>query len=435
MATRSPTDTHSFWGPFANAGALPVGDARLQAGDTAYAQAEASLYVYNGVSWQPVGASVLPNPDGTYYVTPGGSDITGNGSILAPFASIAFALSVASGGEVVSVGPGTYTEPAPINIPLNVSIVGTPETTIVAPGGVSLDDGTTLENVTLDTPTIGTIGTQPPGPGATINLTNVFVTSSTATTVNNNGTNTVFIAKNTTFGGPTTFNGGPTNSVVFDYSTVNNSTAINNTQNFSATASSFLQVSIAGSPAVNLQSSQASSLSATNSSTTLSNSRVTGNIVVNGGTLTATSSTIGGNLSASSGAAIALSLDSQPQGTTTLAGGSTETSLTVVPQITPIDGTASNSTASVVGTVYFSQPRTISPSSFVYIGGSVVTDISTLTLVPAGGGPAAATWSRTGTLGSQALTSGGTISVAGWYDIILTPGASGTAFARGLYLV
>lgn len=57
MATRSPTTVHSFWGSFANAAALPLGDSRLQAGDTAYAQAEASLYVYDGAAWQAVGSA------------------------------------------------------------------------------------------------------------------------------------------------------------------------------------------------------------------------------------------------------------------------------------------------------------------------------------------------------------------------------------------
>lgn len=58
MATRSPTQHHSFWGPFANFAALPVvTDPRLQAGDTAYAEAEATLYTFNATlsAWQAVG--------------------------------------------------------------------------------------------------------------------------------------------------------------------------------------------------------------------------------------------------------------------------------------------------------------------------------------------------------------------------------------------
>ena len=432
MATRSPTQFHSFWGAYITA-LLPT-SAEVEVGDTAFDSTLNQLVVCTSVGpvvWTPVGAASAV-PDGTYYVTPGGSDVTGNGSILAPLASISFALTLAGPGEVVNVGPGTYTEPALLAVPQDVAIVGTPETTIVAPAGVTLDDGVALENVKLTTPTITTVGTQPAGPGATVNLTQVFVTS--ATTVNNNGTNTAFVTNNTTFGGATTINGGPTNSVVFDYSKSSSSTTINNTTNFSATASSFLSVAINGSPAVKLAASEATSLTSTNSTTTLSGSGVTGNVTVSGGSLTATSSTIGGSLAASAAAAVNLSLDSQPQGGSTLAGGATLGSLTIVPQNVALDGTATLSTPATIGSVYFSQAQTLTAGSLGFFGGSVITDTSSLTLVPSGGGPAAATWTRTGLLGSQALTSGGAV-IAGWYDIVLTPGASGTAFARGLYLV
>lgn len=431
MALRSPTPFHSFWGAYITA-LLPT-SAEVEVGDTAFDSTLNQLAICTAVgpvAWTPVGAASAV-PDGTYYVTPGGSDLTGNGSILAPLASISFALTLAGAGEVVSVGPGTYTEAAPLAIPLNRSVVGTPETTIVAPAGVTLNDGTALENVSLTTPTITTVGTQPAGPGATVNLTRVFVTS--ATTVNNSGTNTAFVTNNTTFGGATTINGGPTNSVVYDYSKASSSTTINSTTNFSATASSFLSVSVNGSTA-RLQASQASSLTSTNSTTTLSGSGVTGNVTVSGGSLTAGGSTIGGNLNASAAATVNLSLDSQPQGGSTLAGGSTLGSLTVVPQNLTLDGTATLSTPATIGSVYFSQARTLTAGSLGFFGGSVISDTTSLTLVPSGGGPAAATWTRTGLLGSQVLTSGGAV-IAGWYDLVLTPGASGTAFARGLYLV
>ncbi len=412
----------------------PTNGQLLVGNGTGYTQATLTagvgVAVTNGAGSITVATTAAPN--GTFHVAQGGSDVTGNGSILAPLASISFALTLAGAGEVVSVGPGTYTEAAPLAVPQDVAIIGTPETEIVAPAGVTLDDGVALENVKLTTPTITTVGTQPAGPGATVNLTQVFVTS--ATTVNNNGTNTAFVTNNTTFGGATTINGGPTNSVVFDYSKSSSSTTINNTTNFSATASSFLSVAINGSPAVKLAASEATSLTSTNSTTTLSGSGVTGNVIVSGGSLTATSSTIGGSLNASAAAAVSLSLDSQPQGGSTLAGGSTLTDLTIVPQNVALDGTATLSTPATIGSVYVPQARTLTAGSLGFFGGSVITDTSSLTLVPSGGGPAAATWTRTGLLGSQALTSGGAV-IAGWYDIVLTPGASGTAFARGLYLV
>jgi hypothetical protein len=108
------------------------------------------------------------------------------------------------------------------------------------------------------------------------------------------------------------------------------------------------------------------------------------------------------------------------------------------PQSIVLDATATGGTATVIGTIYVPAARTLNVSpafSLAYIGGSLVGDTTVLTLNPAGGGSAVATWTRTGTLGSQTLTSGGTIAAAGWYDLTLQGTAgSGIAFARGLYL-
>ena len=108
------------------------------------------------------------------------------------------------------------------------------------------------------------------------------------------------------------------------------------------------------------------------------------------------------------------------------------------PQSIVLDATATGGTATIIGTIYVPAARTLNVSpafSLAYIGGSLVGDTTTLTLNPAGGGGAVATWTRTGTLGSQTLTGGGTIAAAGWYDLTLQGTAgSGTAFARGLYL-
>jgi hypothetical protein len=123
---------------------------------------------------------------------------------------------------------------------------------------------------------------------------------------------------------------------------------------------------------------------------------------------------------------------------TNAAGAVTVAASADAPQSIVLDATATNGAATIIGTIYVSAPRTLNVSpafSLAYIGGSLVGDTTTLTLNPAGGGAAVATWTRTGTLGSQALTSGGTIAAAGWYDLILQGSAgSGTAFARGLYL-
>ena len=97
---------------------------------------------------------------------------------------------------------------------------------------------------------------------------------------------------------------------------------------------------------------------------------------------------------------------------------------------------ATGGAATTIGSVYFPAALTLNATStLAYFGGSLVTDTSVLTIVPAGGGAAQVTFTRTGTIGSQTYTAGGAILAAGWYDLILqgTVG-SGVAFARGLYL-
>lgn len=69
MATRSPTESHSYWGSFADFASLPAGDPRLESGDTAYAQAEASLYVYDGAAWNAVGGGGCGGPTGSVTTT------------------------------------------------------------------------------------------------------------------------------------------------------------------------------------------------------------------------------------------------------------------------------------------------------------------------------------------------------------------------------
>jgi hypothetical protein len=107
-----------------------------------------------------------------------------------------------------------------------------------------------------------------------------------------------------------------------------------------------------------------------------------------------------------------------------------------VAQSLVLDAAATGGAATTIGSVYFPAAVTLNATStLAYFGGSLVTDTSVLTLVPAGGGAAQVTFTRTGTIGSQTYTAGGAILAAGWYDLILqgTVG-SGVAFARGLYL-
>ncbi len=147
MATRSPTEKHSYWGFRANAAALPPSsDPRLQPGDTAYAVSEASLYVYDGAAWQPVGGG-----GGTVaiaserWVTTGGNDGTGDGSLSAPYATVGAALASITTATptsrwAVRVAAGAFTEAAPLAIKPNVFIIGEDRnaTRITAPS-VSLD--------------------------------------------------------------------------------------------------------------------------------------------------------------------------------------------------------------------------------------------------------------------------------------------------------
>ena len=112
MATRSPTQTHSYWGEFANTGALPgvsSADTRLQAGDTAFVSP--SLYVCTStgpVAWAAVGAGgggAVFAGSLTVYVDPtNGTDAPGGGTLDAPYASINYAYSqVTSLGDVTNV--------------------------------------------------------------------------------------------------------------------------------------------------------------------------------------------------------------------------------------------------------------------------------------------------------------------------------------------
>ena len=106
------------------------------------------------------------------------------------------------------------------------------------------------------------------------------------------------------------------------------------------------------------------------------------------------------------------------------------------PQSIVLNDTSTGATPKVLGSVYFVSARTLSASSTAFMGGSLVGDVSRLQLVPEGGGSAIATWQKTGTLGSQVLTSGGTVSAAGWYDLVLQgTSGSGVAFCKGLYLI
>ena len=429
--------------------------------------------------------------DRTVYVSPGGSDITGNGTILAPYASIAFALTAIGASTplpgpttpyTVAAGPGIYAE-ANLTVNADITIEGSSNTTINATS-ITLGDRTSVFNTTLNAPTINV------GASNVVNVQNVTFNSplpALTTTINNSGSLTVINsrgAQNVTYSGGT---------VIEQSNSYQQTLNVNNVTSYSATANAYLNVNvdnstvsvvgssfsgtatasngatfnIGGSTLGSMLTSTASAVSLNGSSVagavlvtggslsagsttlqgsvtglssatvSLAGSSVAGNVAVTGGSFTAGGSTLEGSVTASGGAAVALSLDSYPQNGSSLSGGATEVSTTVVPSSIVLDATATGGAATVIGTLYFPQPRTLTSASVAFIGGSnAATDTATLTLNPAGGGAAVATWTRSDTLGNQSLSSGGVILSAGWYDLTLqeTASGSGVAFARGLYL-
>jgi hypothetical protein len=167
MATRSPTQTHSYWGEFANTGALPgVGSAAptLQAGDTAFVSP--SLYVCTSATfpatWAAVGdggitqltLDVLAGPGSgsqvatvqgmggattkTHFVIEGGK-----------FATLQAAVTAAAANDVIMVGPKATGDWG--NVLLNVvnkpliiaAMSGAGSNKIVKIGSVTYDLGTT----------------------------------------------------------------------------------------------------------------------------------------------------------------------------------------------------------------------------------------------------------------------------------------------------
>lgn len=103
-------------------------------------------------------------------------------------------------------------------------------------------------------------------------------------------------------------------------------------------------------------------------------------------------------------------------------------------QVLTLNGTSTGFAVAYIGAVYLPAITTLAVTATAYIGGDAP-DTTVLSLVPILGGPAVATWTRTGTLGTQPLAAPVAGIPAGWYDLTLQGTAgSGVAFARGLYL-
>lgn len=87
-----------------------------------------------------------------------------------------------------------------------------------------------------------------------------------------------------------------------------------------------------------------------------------------------------------------------------------------------------------IGGIYIPASTTVTTKSLAYIGGSTVSEVAVLKLVPINSVTVSASWVVTGTLTSVSLSSPVTLG-PGWYDLTLETGTvSQTAFGRGLYL-
>lgn len=404
------------------------------------------MRVYPFVDWPSIEA--LKQPDRTIYVTQSGSDLVGNGSSLAPFASITAALTAIGTSATVtdpytvSVGPGVYAE-STLVVDAYISIQGSTNTTIDATS-LTLNEGSNIYNTSINTSNV-TIE-----PSSNVTFQNVTLSSSTSnTTILNSGDLTVINSKsinNVTYEGGTVSDKNSTYlqtvyvTDVTNYSTtstayaslsVNNSTVTVLGSSFSGTATA------SNSAVISVGSSTfAQNLTATDSTVTVNGSTVSGDVTADNSELTVNSSYLAGEVDGSNNAIVELSGESYPKNGVSLATGATEALVPLPVQSIAVNAASTDGAAAVIGTVYFAQPRTLSAGSAVYAGGLALADVTVVTLVPASGGSPVATWSRTGTLGSQALTSGGAVTSAGWYDIILQgTSGTGTAFCKGLHLI
>jgi len=96
----------------------------------------ASILFLSFVSAFPI-AAAHAQPPPMVFVSPSGSDTTGNGSAVAPYATISHGVSLAPPGAEVIVMPGTYKEMVNISKPIYlISASGQPSNTIINAAGL-----------------------------------------------------------------------------------------------------------------------------------------------------------------------------------------------------------------------------------------------------------------------------------------------------------
>ena len=103
------------------------------------------------------GVDVLLAEGNSYWVTANGNDANAGNSVNTAFATLKHALSVASSGDTIHVGAGTFEEIAPLTVPQGVQIIGSGlRTTQLKPTAATrtnnfflLNGETTIENLTV----------------------------------------------------------------------------------------------------------------------------------------------------------------------------------------------------------------------------------------------------------------------------------------------
>lgn len=92
---------------------------------------------------------VLSSCTTRYYIDPSGSDITGDGSKIRPWATLGFAVSKCDSGDIVSINPGNYLIESSISIPVGVSIEAKDTTAVITSKVIGSRHGQGITNPTL----------------------------------------------------------------------------------------------------------------------------------------------------------------------------------------------------------------------------------------------------------------------------------------------
>jgi hypothetical protein len=156
------------------------------------------------------------------------------------------------------------------------------------------------------------------------------------------------------------------------------------------------------------------------------------NLTWDGVTLNATGS-FKGNLDGTASYATNAATASYVQNAVSASYATVAVSLTTTVFNVALNGSAPGVSTNIGG-IYIPASTTVTTKSLAYIGGSTVSEVAVLKLVPINSVTVSASWVVTGTLTSVSLSNPVTLG-PGWYDLTLETGTvSQTAFGRGLYL-